>query len=138
MLFLGLLAAAIDPCKLITADDITRLTGWVTASPPSKKRYHLPQESGNTCSFTAQEGVVVVTVPDGDSAATASGVYANPLSNGNATQVHIHDGYAEIFNNSAYVDKHHRHVVVKILPLSDQTTPEVLTAAAEIVAHRLP
>ena len=47
-------------------------------------------------------------------------------------------GYAEIFNNSAYVDKHHRHAVVKILPLADQATPEVLTAAAEIVARRLP
>ena len=138
MLLLALLAAAIDPCKLVTAEDITRLTGWVATAPPSKKRYHLPQESGTTCSFTAQEGVVVITVPDGDSAATASGVYANPLSNGSATQVHIRDGYAEIFNNSAFIDKHHRHAVVKILPLSDQATPEVLTAAAELVARRLP
>ena len=138
MLLLALLVAAIDPCKLITADDITRLTGWVATAPPSKKRYTLPQESGSTCSFTAQEGVVVITVPDGDSSGTASGVYANPLSNGNATQVRIRDGYAEIFNNSAYVEKRHRHAVIKILPLSDQATPEQLTAAAEIVARRLP
>lgn len=137
MLLLALLGAAIDPCKLITSSDIERLTGWVASAPPSKKRYHLPQESGTTCSLSAREGLVVVTVPDGDSRGS-SGVYANPLTNGSSTQIHIHDGYAEIFNNTAYVDKHHRHAVVKILPMSEQATQEQLTAAAEIVARRLP
>ena len=137
-MLLLLLGAAIDPCTLITSGDVTRLTGWVATAPPSKKRYHLPQESGAICSFSAKEGVVVITLPDGDSSGAASGVYANPLTNGNSTRVHIRDGFAEIFNNSAYVEKHHRHAVVKILPLSDQATPDVLTAAAEIVARRLP
>lgn len=137
MFLLALLSAVIDPCKLMTVDDVERLTGWVASAPPSKKRYHLPQESGTTCSLSAQEGIVVITVPDGDSFG-GSGVYANPVSNGSATQIHIHDGYAEIFNNSAYVAKHHRHAVVKILPMSEQATQEVLAAAAEIVARRLP
>ncbi len=137
MLLLAVLAAAIDPCSLMTADDVSRLTGWTSLAPASRKRYHMPQESGTTCSLSATEGVVVITVPDSGTP-NATGVYANPLANGSATQVQIQDGYAEIFNSSAYVDKHHRHAVVKILPLADQATQEELTAAAEIVARRLP
>ncbi len=135
MLLLAVISTAIDPCRLITADDVTRLTGWTTNAPASQKRYHMPQESGTTCSLSAAEGVV--TVPDAGSL-TGSGVFANPLANGGAIAVHIHNGYAEIFNGSVYVDKHHRHAVIKILPLADQATQAELTAAAEIVAGRLP
>ena len=130
-------AVTINPCSLLTKDDIFRATGWVVATV-TRKTYHLPQERGTMCSYEAKGGLVVVTVPEGEGVMLGTGVYANPLANGNTTTASIKGAYAELFNNAAYIDKHHRHVVVKLLPANDQATPEQLTVVAQLIARRMP
>lgn len=100
--------------------------------------YHLPQSSGWHCTYEADEGSVLVVVPDHGSSFFQNNALVDPFTNGLGTQVHGIADSVSIFDNTAYVNKHAHSVSVAVLPVTGTEPLSTLTAFAKVIAKRLP
>ena len=130
-------AVPAGPCALVTRNDIRHVLHWTVRSSHDSS-YHLPQTSGSLCTYDAEEGTLLVTVPDRGSSFFQNNDLVDPFKNGLGTRVTGIPDAVELFDNVAYVSKHGRSVSVTILPNSGSTDATALTAFAKAVSKRLP
>jgi hypothetical protein len=98
----------------------------------------LPQSSGWHCTYEADEGNVLVVVPDHGSSFLQNNALVDPFTNGLGTRVRGIADSVLLFDNTAYVTKHHQSVSIAVLAVTGTTPDSTLTAFAKIVARRLP
>jgi hypothetical protein len=131
------LAAVPNPCALVTRRDVARVLRW-TVPAGSESAYHLPQSSGERCTYEAQAGSVLVVVPNSGSSFLQNNDLVDPFRNGLGTRVPGIADSVQIFDNTIYVSKHGTSVSISVLTTNGETTAESLTVFARIVAKRLP
>ena len=129
--------AAPGPCALVTRPDVVRVLHWSVQSG-NESPYHLPQSSGSRCTYEAQEGTVLVVVPNSGSSFLQNNDLVDPFRNGLGTRVPGIGDSAQMFDNTIYVSKHGTSVSVAVLTTNGTTSAAALTALARIVARRLP
>ena len=128
-------APAFTACSLLTASDVSHLTGWeVTAT--HKRRYSIHGASGNMCALEAAQGIVLVMLPDvgapypGDAALAASG--------GNEFASHGMDFGTEVttVHGTSYFNVGEQDIAVRLVPTDhDPSNAEVQPFAHAILAR---
>jgi hypothetical protein len=130
-------ARGLDPCTVVTKRDIRSVLDWsVTAM--ERKVYRLPAASGRMCQYQANEGSVVITVPDAGSSFLQNNTLVDPFANGLGTRVGGLAASAQLFNGTAYIAKGERSVSVQVLPNGYPVSARELTRFARVAARRLP
>ena len=124
--------AAISACSLLSAADVSHLTGW-EVSATHRRRYSIHGASGNMCSLEATQGIVLVMLPDagspypGDAALAASG--------GNEFASHGHEFGTEVttVHGTAYFNVRDQDIAVRVVP----TDHDASNAEVEPFAHAI-
>lgn len=130
-------SAPAGPCAIVTRNDVRHVLHW-TVKSARDSNYHLPQTSGALCTYDADEGTLLVTMPDHGSSFFENNDLVDPFKNGLGTRVPGIGAAVELFDNSAYVNKHDVSISVTVLPNSGSVDMSTLTSFAKIVARRLP
>ena len=134
------LAAAVGmpgACRFLSRTQVARTLHWhVTAARDSA--YHLPQTSGSLCTYDADEGTVLVTLPDHGSSFFQNNDLVDPFKNQLGVRVTGLGASAELFDNTAYLSKHGQGVSIAVLPTEGAADVDSLEALAKIVARGMP
>jgi len=131
------LAREPGPCALLTRADVVRVLHWAPHSG-RESEYHLPQSSGSRCTYEADEGSVLVLVPNSGSSFLQNNDLVDPFRNGLGTRVPGIADSVQIFDNTIYVSKHGNSVSIAVLTTNGTTSASTLTAFARMVARRMP
>lgn len=126
-----------DPCSLLRRADVEKILHW-HAAPPQRSTYRLPQTSGSLCTYDANEGTVLITLPDHGSSFFQNNDLVDPFKNGLGLRVSGIGASAELFDDTAYLSKHGQGVSIAVRPNDGATDVASLTALAKIVARRMP
>ena len=124
-------------CKLISRAEIERTLHWHVTSL-RESAYRLPQTSGSLCTYDADRGTVLVTVPDHGSSFFQNNDLVDPFKNGLGVRVRGVGAATELFDNTAYLSKGGASVSIAVLPTDGAADADTLTALAKIAAHRMP
>jgi hypothetical protein len=128
---------ALDPCAVVTKADVQTVLSW-SVTGTDRRAYRLPAASGRLCQYQANEGSVIVTVPDSGSSFLANNELVDPFANGLGMRVAGIADSVQLFNNTAYVAKREHSVSVQVLPNGYPVSSRELTRFARLAARRLP
>ena len=135
-----ILVAAISvprTCDFLSRKQVASTLHWhVTGAREST--YHLPQTSGSLCTYAADEGTVLVTVPDHGSSFFQNNDLVDPFKNQLGIRVTGIGASAEMFDDTAYLSKHGQGLSIAVLPTEGTADVASLTALAKIAARRMP
>ncbi|MDQ2858985.1 MAG: hypothetical protein M3R53_10095 [Candidatus Eremiobacteraeota bacterium] len=125
-----------SPCDLVTKTDVERTLHWgVRAGHPST--YHLPRASGALCTYEANEGTVLVTIPDEGSSFFQNNDLVDPFNNGLGAQVGGFGASVRVFDSTVYVSHGRRSVAVAVQSNGGAAEESSLLEFAKLVAHKL-
>jgi hypothetical protein len=125
------------PCSLVTRADVARVLHW-GAPAGTESSYRLPQSSGSRCTYEANEGSVLVVVPNSGSSFLQNNDLVDPFRNGLGTRVPGIGDSAQMFDNTIYLSKHGRSISIAVLTTNGETSVSSLTALARSAARRMP
>ncbi len=137
--FTPLLFAAIasrTPCDLVTRADVERTLHWSVRAGRAST-YHLARASGGLCTYDADEGTVLVTVPDEGSSFFQNNDLVDPFNNGLGRQVRGLGASVRLFDSTVYISHGSRSVAVAVQSNGGAADESSLTAFAKLVARRL-
>jgi hypothetical protein len=135
----------IDPCALVSNEDVFRLTGWNVTS--KKHAYHhyysaagyaFHTRAGWLCFIESNQGVITVTVAAPNAAFPADTPFEEPHQRGLAKEVRGYPASVLLFNQTAYIRRHHHDVSVKVSPNDHVASYDDVEAFVPVVVHRLP
>ncbi len=134
--FVHLVFAAVtswSPCDLVTKMDVERTLHW-SVRPGHASTYHLARASGALCTYEANEGTVLVTVPDEGSSFFQNNDLVDPFNNGLGTQVPGLGASVRIFDSTVYVSRGQRSVAVAVQSNGGAAEENSLLGFAKLVA----
>ncbi|HYZ15238.1 MAG TPA: hypothetical protein VE591_02510 [Candidatus Acidoferrum sp.] len=135
----------IDPCSLVSNEDVFRLTGWnVTAKKRVYHHYYSPAgyafhtRAGWLCFLEANQGVVTVTLAAPNAAFPADTPFEEPYQRGLSREVRGYPASVLLFNQTAYIRRHHYDVSVKLTPNDYVASYDQVEPFVPIVISRIP
>lgn len=137
--------ARIDPCSLVSTEDVFRLTGWIVTS--KKRVYHhyyspagyaFHTRAGWLCFLQSNQGVITVTVTAPNAAFPADTPFEEPYQRGLAKEVRGYPASVLLFNQTAYIRRNHEDVSVKLSPNDYVASYDEVEAFVPVVVRRLP
>jgi hypothetical protein len=137
--------AAIDPCALLSNEDVFRLTGWnVTSRKRAYHHYYSPAgyafhtRAGWLCFLESRQGVITVTVAAPNAAFPADTPFEEPYQRGLAKSVQGYPASVLLFNQTAYIRRNHHVVSVKLSPNDYVASYNDIEPFVPVVIRRLP
>jgi hypothetical protein len=137
--------APIDPCTLLSNEDVFRLTGWNVTS--KKRAYHhyysaagyaFHTRAGWLCFLQSNQGVVTVTVAAPNAAFPADTPFEEPYQRGLAKEVRGYPASVLLFNGTAYIRRHHHDVSIKVTPYNHAASYNEVEPFVPVVVRRIP
>jgi hypothetical protein len=122
-------------CSLLAGSDVAGLTTWHVRSVHAK-HYSFNGATGAMCFYEANEGTVIVIVPDRDTPFPGDSPFVDPSSEG----VHRRDQASGIavtyYNGTAYMTVGHDDLAVRVVPTDHIASFFELEPFAErLIAH---
>jgi hypothetical protein len=135
----------IDPCGLLTREDVFRLWGWEVTSEErayhhfySRAGYAFHRRAGWSCTIESSQGVVTVNVAAPNAMFFADLPFDEPYRRGMAREVHGYPAAVLLFNGTAYIRRHNRMVSVQVEPYTHIASYDEIEGLVPIVVRRLP
>lgn len=135
----------IDPCALLTSENVFRLYGWnVTSEKRSYHRFYTSagyafhRRAGWSCDLESTQGVVTVTVAAPNAAFPGDTPFDEPYQRGYAMEVHGYPASILLFNGTVYIRRNHNTVSVHVVPNDHTASYNEIEGVIPIVVRRLP
>ncbi len=126
----------LNPCALVTNDDVLHQLGW-TVQSRERKPYDLHGGVGSMCFIASEQGQVVVILPDPGSDFPGISVYNDPNAAGLAKKVTGLGAEVTLYNGTVYVVRKHREVAVRVVPDNHMASYDEIEGFARVIIHRL-
>lgn len=135
----------IDPCTLLTSEEVFRLWGWeVTSKERAYHHFYSPagyafhRRAGWSCTLESSQGVVTIMVTAPNAFFPADTPFDEPSQRGLAEEIHGYPASVLLFNGTAYIRRHNRMVSVQVLPNTHTASYNEIEGLVPIVVRRLP
>lgn len=128
--------SAIGPCDLVKRSEVVATLHW-TVSAVHESTYRLPQARGALCRYEADEGTVLVTMPERGSSFFNNNDLVDPFRNGMGHRVAGLGASVQIFDNAAYIAKSGRSVSIAVLPVHGEADEPSLTRLVRFAVRRM-
>jgi hypothetical protein len=137
--------ASIDPCALLTTENVFRLLGWTVTSEKRAYRhfysaagYAFHRRAGWSCTLESSQGVVTVTVAAQNAAFPADTPFDEPYQRGFAKEIRGYPASVLLFNGTVYIRRNHHEVSVRVVPYDHAASYNEIEGVVPIVVRRLP
>jgi hypothetical protein len=137
--------AAVDPCTLVSNENVFRLLGWtITSRKRAYHHYYSPAgyafhtRAGSLCFLESSQGVVTVTVADPNAAFPSDTPFEEPYQRVYAKEIHGYPASVLLFPGTAYIRRNHRDVAVKVSPNDHVASYYDVEGFVPIVVRKLP
>lgn len=127
----------LSACALLRSADIARLTGW-HVDAVRRKHYSFNGASGEMCFFEANQGAVIVIVPDRGAPFPGESPFTDQDSAGIVRRDAASGTQVTYYNGTAYMNVHRRDLAVRVVPESHIASYYEVEPFAEIVIPRVP
>jgi hypothetical protein len=107
----------LDPCSLLRRTEVTRLTTWQVQSI-RRKRYNLAGATGTMCFFEANQGTVIVMVPDHGYPFPGDSPFTDPQAQGVVRRDPTTRVEVTYYNGTIYMNVRHHDISVRLVPAS--------------------
>lgn len=134
----------IDPCALLSNEDVFRLTGWiVTSRTRAYHHYYSPAgyafhtRAGWLCFVGANQGVITVTIAAPNAAFPADTPFEEPYQRNLAKAVQGYGASVLLFNQTAYIRRNKQSLSVKFSPNDRVASYDEVEPFVPVVLRRL-
>jgi hypothetical protein len=136
--------ASLDPCTLISDENVFRLLGWhVTARQRAYHHYHsaagyaFHTRAGKLCFLESSQGVVTVAVADQNAALPQDTPFEEPYQQVYGKELHGYPASVLLFPGTVYIRRNHREVSVKVSPNDHMASYDDVEPFVPLVVRKL-
>jgi hypothetical protein len=137
--------AFIDPCSMLTNEQVFRIFDWNVTSKERKYRYFYSpggyayhRRGGWSCAYESSQGVIIVTVADANATFPGDIPFNDPVSRHYTTEVRGYPAKVVIFNGTAYISRHHHQVSVQVVSYDRMFSNDEIEPVVPIIVHEIP
>ncbi|HTJ27507.1 MAG TPA: hypothetical protein VMA36_15205 [Candidatus Limnocylindria bacterium] len=136
--------SALDPCTLISDENVFRLLGWHVTSRErayhhyySAAGYAFHTRAGRLCFLESTEGVVTVAVADANAALPQDTPFEEPFQRAYGKELHGYPASVLLFPGTAYIRRNHHEVSVKVSPNDHMASYDEVEPFVRVVVRKL-
>jgi hypothetical protein len=135
----------IDPCSLVSDENVFRLLGWNVTSRTrayhhyySSAGYAFHTRAGWLCFIRSNQGVVTVSISAPNAALPADTPFEEPYQRVYAKELKGYNASVLLFPGTAYIRRHRLDVSVKVTPDNHVASYDEVEGFVPVVIRRLP